>query len=181
MVRYFSLLLFLISLNVFGQDNCPDFTIVNQKSGMHFGPLVKYPERGVIVFGGLYGGLPEIGGGSSLRLNMVKYKISLGWDVRTEDPEFFKKSEATSVLPHTNVYGVTAGKYWMLMDSKYILDMGVGVGQTYDDNVLNDSPLFGYGVLSYQFYGKTLLTGSVHVMDFETTPRFAIGVAIMDW
>ena len=180
-MRYFFLLFFLISVSVFRQDACVDFRVENHKSPMHLQvkkhKLPKYPDRGITVFGGFYGGVPVPGSGATLRINSAKWGFSMGWDSRTTNPGMFVESNQ---LAYTNAYGVTLGKYKLIGDRVH-LDVGVGFGYAAHSLDPNPNPVFGYGLASYRVYKNVWLGGSVHPTDFESVPRFNIGLTTLVW
>lgn len=182
------LTLVLIPTILLGQfkDNCPSFKNTKQKSGMHYElkkyRIKRYPIDGLVAFGGYYSGVQTLGGGATLRLQLAKYGISAGWDVRTTNPNVFKKEgDLITELSYTNVYGLTGGKYILLGKNRGLIDIGGGFGHSAHSNDVNMYPFFGYGLASYRFYRNIWLSGAVHVTDFESTPRYSIGIATLVW
>jgi hypothetical protein len=183
----------MLPIVAFGQfrDHCPNFTINKQKSGIHY-ELPKYkpkrmPRNGLTVFMGAYGGLSNSswGGGVSGRVQMVEYGVSAGWDVRTVNPQLFKKpGEPTTQLPYTAAFGATLGKSFILggkTNIRGLVDTGLGYGQSAHTNTPNKIPVFGYGIVSYRVIRDFWLSGSIHVTDFKSTPEFRIGIATLVW
>jgi hypothetical protein len=182
------LALLLLPTFAFGQfrDQCPSFKVTKQKSGMHYElkkyKMKRYPTKGIVAFGGYYYGVPELGGGATLRVQLAEYGISAGWDARSTNPNVFKKEgEPTTELAYTNVFGLTLGKYFLLGKNRGLIDFGGGFGHSAHGNEANMYPVFGYGLASYRFYRNFWLSGAVHVTDFESTPRYTIGIATLVW
>lgn len=143
--------------------------------------MARYPSKGLVAFGGYYTGVPEFGGGASLKIQLAEYGISAGWDARSTNPNAFKKrDEITTSLSYTNVFGLTLGKYF-LIGKRGLVDFGGGFGHSAHGQQSNEYPFFGYGIASYRFYRNIWVSGAVHVPDFESTPRFSIGIATLVW
>lgn len=185
-MRYLFLLFFLISVSVFGQDRCTGFRVENHRSGMHWElkqyKMKRYPTKGIVAFGGYYAGAPTPGGGATLRVQLAEYGISAGWDARSTNPNAYKKrDEVTTSLAYTNAFGLTGGKYWLFGKSRGLIDVGAGFGHSAHGQETNEYPFFGYGLASYRVYRNFWISGGVHVTDFESTPRYSIGIATLVW
>ena len=179
--------LLLIPTFAFGQfhDRCPSFKVTKQKSGMHWElkkyKIPRYPSKGLAVFMGYYTGVPTPGGGASLKVQLVEYGISAGWDARGTNPNAYKLGNVeTNELSFTNVFGVTLGKYQRL-GTRGLIDAGGGFGHSAHDNDPNMYPFFGYGMASYRFYRNVWISGAVHLTNFESAPRYSIGIATLVW
>ena len=174
------------------QDRCPSFRVTKQRSGMHY-ELKKYkpqrmPREGLVVFMGAYSGLTPstIGGGVSGRVQMVEYGFSAGWDVRTTNPNFMRKTEVEDHgLAYTNVFGATIGKFAIIgskSNPRGMVDVGFGYGHSaHESGETNKIPVFSYGLASYRVYRDVWLSGSVHVTDFQSTPLLKVGIATLIW
>ena len=174
------------------QDHCPSFKVTKQRSGMHY-ELKKYkpqrmPREGLVVFMGAYAGVTPgtIGGGVSGRVQMVEYGFSGGWDARSTDPNFMRKTDAGDHgLAYTNAFGATIGKFAIIgskADPRGMIDAGLGYGHSaHSSGQSNKIPVFGYGLASFRVYRDVWLSGSVHVTDFQSTPVFKMGIATLVW
>lgn len=186
MKKILFLLAFTLPVLSLGQDRCPSFKVTKQRSGMHYEltkyKMKKYPSKGIVVFGGYYWGVPEYGGGATLRAQLAEYGISAGWDARSTNPNAFKKrDEITTSLAYTNAFGLTLGKYVLLGKNRGLIDIGGGFGHSAHGQERNMYPFFGYGLASYRVYHNVWVSGSIHVTDFESTPRYSIGIATLVW
>ena len=182
------LLLFALgSFSAMAQDHCPSFKITKQRSGMHY-ELKKYkvkklPREGMIVFAGAYA-TPKLNGyGVSGRVQMVEFGFSGGWDMRNTDPYMLKKApEGLAQYTYTNAFGATIGKYYMFgRENRGLIDFGMGYGRSASSVEQNKLPFFGYGLASVRVYRDIWFSGSVHVMDFKSTPMVSFGLATLIW
>ena len=179
-------MMMLVAFNAQSQfinrDHCPNFTVKHQKSGMHYElkkykPL-RYPNKGLMVFVGMYASPIHMQSGTSGRGQVVKHKISVGWDVRGTNPTTFSRTVANG-LAYTNVFGGTIGKYYLLANSRILLDVGMGGGHSAHSQDRNKIPVFGYGLVSYHVWKNIWISGSMHVPDFKSIPVFNIGIATL--
>ena len=171
------------------QDRCPSFKVTKQRNGMHY-ELKKYkpkklPREGVVVFAGAYAATGLDGYGISGRVQMVDYGFSGGWDVRTTNPYMLKTApEGKTQYAFANAVGATFGKYFFLGERtnvRGLVDFGLGYGHAAHGAERNKFPVFGYGLASYRAYRDVWVTGSIHVTDFQSTPRFSVGLATLLW
>jgi hypothetical protein len=170
------------------RDHCPNFTVRHQKSGMHY-ELKKYkpkrlPREGIVIFAGAYAASDLKGYGVSGRVQMVEYGFSGGWDARTTNPHMLgKASEELNQYAYATVFGATLGKYFLIgkKEPRGILDIGMGYGHSAHAPEANKIPVFGYGLASYRIYRDIWLSGSIHATDFQSNPRFSIGLATLVW
>lgn len=179
--------LMLVSLGAQAQfrEHCPSFKIQHQRSGMHYELKKfkkyrpeKYPVEGIVVFTGGYIASDLMGFGTSLRVQMVEFGISAGWDVRHTNTNLFKKKENGTA--YVNAFGLTLGKYYTLGD-RGLIDVGVGYGHSAHSGEVNELPFFGYGLASYRVWRNVWVSGSVHVTDFKSPPYFGVGLATLIW
>jgi hypothetical protein len=180
----FALLLPILSL---AQDRCPSFKVTKQRSGMHY-ELKKYkpkklPREGMVLFAGVYATPKMDGYGLSGRIQMVELGFSGGWDMRNTDPYMLKKApDGLAQYTYTNAFGATIGKYYMFgLKNRGLIDFGLGYGRSASSTAQNKLPFFGYGLASVRVYRDVWFSGSVHVMDFRSTPIVSFGMATLIW
>jgi hypothetical protein len=189
MKKIFVFLALILPIVGLAQDRCPGFKVTKQRSGMHY-ELKKYkpkklPREGVVVFAGGYVSPQLNGSGASGRVQMVEFGFSGGWDVRTTNPYMFKTPpEGESQYAFTNAFGATIGKYFFLGEPNNVrglIDFGFGYGHSAHQPDQNKIPVFGYGLASYRVWRDIWISGSIHATDFQSTPRFSVGLATLIW
>lgn len=156
---------------------------------MHYG-LKKYkpkkpPRDGILIFAGGYAATGLDGSGGSARVMMTEFGLSGGWDVRTTNPYMLGKApEGLNQYAFTNAFGATMGKYFLFdqgFNVRGLVDLGLGYGHSAHQPDQNKIPVFAYGLASYRIYRDVWVSGSIHVTDFQSTPRFSVGLATLIW